>query len=275
MLERLPSRTALATAFLRAAHVGLDDRPPVLDDRIAARLLPAYMQRYLSIRAGIPAWSRRLSPRDRAALAMRGQIVVRARYAEDGLAAARRSGARRYVILGAGLDTFALRQPTPALDVLEIDHPATQEWKMTLLRRCGLASPPELTFLPVDFERSSLRERWTGNSAPDFISWLGTTYYLTGDGIANTLQVLADCCEPGSQLVLDYWRERPAGFVSPLLVGTRIAVTLQGERMHSFFEPGWRIRENCTPAEQTRRYLKRRSDGLSVPSFAYLLWLEK
>jgi len=285
MFERLPSRTALATAFLRAAHVRLDDPPPVLDDRLAARLLPAYLQRYLAIRARVSPFSSMLRPRDRVGLALRGQVVVRARYAEDGVAEARRAGVTRYVILGAGLDTYALRQPAPPLDVLEIDHPATQRWKQQLLRRSGIAPPPTLTFLPVDFERSSLREQWIRNPEPDFISWLGTTYYLSRDGIADTLKTLAEGTEPGSQLVLDYWRERPTGFASPLLTGTRIAVAFQGEPMQSFFDPpgieklavasGWQVRENCTPAEQARRYLKRRRDGLSVPSFAHLLWLEK
>ncbi len=216
---------------------------------------------------------------------MRGQIVVRARYAEDGVAAARRAGVNRYVILGAGLDTYALRQPAPPLDILEIDHPATQRWKKKLLAQNGITLPPTLTLLPVDFERSSLRDKWIRNNAPDFISWLGTTYYLSHVGITNTLETLAECTASGSQLVLDYWREPPTGLVNPLLLGTRIAVAAQGEPMQSFFDPreieqlavaaGWQVRENCAPSEQTRRYLDDRRDRLSVPSFAHLLWLEK
>lgn len=286
MLEQLPSRTALAAAFMRAAHIRLDDRPPVLDDRISGKLLPVYLQRYIAIRAAfLPAWLRQFRPRDPAGTAMRGQIVVRARYAEDGVAAARRAGVNRYVILGAGLDTYALRQTSPLLDVLEIDHPATQSWKKKLLTQNGITLPPTLTFLPVDFERSSLRDQWIRNSAPDFISWLGTTYYLSHFGIANTLETLAECTASGSQLVLDYWRKPPTGLVNPLLLGTRIAVAAQGEPMQSFFDPreieqlavaaGWQVKENCAPSEQARRYLDDRRDRLSVPSFAHLLWLEK
>ena len=216
---------------------------------------------------------------------MRSQIVVRARYAEDSLAEARQAGATRYVILGAGLDTFALRQPAPAIDVVEVDLPATQRWKQQLLRQRGIKQPTTLSFLSVDFERSSLNDLWIENLAPDFISWLGTTYYLSREAIMSTLTTLAERTEPGSQLVLDYWREPPRDADAPLLWGTRIAVALQGEPMRSFFEPreieqlavaaGWRVKENCTPSEQTSRYLANRKDRLSVPSFAYLLRLER
>ena len=114
--------------------------------------------------------------------------------------------------------------------------------------------------------------------------WLGTTYYLSRDAIAGTLSTLAERVRPGSQLVLDYWRERPGIRADPLLWGARIATALSGEPMRSFFAPGqiedlaraagWRVVENCSPSEQNRRYLANRSDRLRVPSFAYLLRLE-
>lgn len=286
MDEENPSRTAYATALMRALHVHLDGAPPVLDDRVAFELLPEYLQRSIRRRAAFArAWPMRLRPQDPAASAMRGQIVVRARYAEDCLTQSRKDGVTRYVILGAGLDTFALRQPEPAISVLEIDHPATQRWKQQLLRKRAITQPPTLTFQPVDFERSSLADLWIDNDAPDFISWLGTTYYLSREGIVHTLETLATRTRPGSQLVLDYWRESPGTVNNPLLWGTRVAVALQGEPMRSFFDPaeieqlaakaGWRIKENCSPAEQRQRYLTNRNDRLRVPSFAYLLRLER
>lgn len=286
MLEQTPSRTAFATALLRAMHIHLDDPPPVLDDRIAFKLLPAYQQRYLRRQAtSWPARLRQSRQRYSAFTAMRSQIVVRTRYAEDSLAEVRQAGATRYVILGAGLDTFALRQPAPPIDVVEIDHPATQSWKQQLLRQRGITRPTTLSLLPVDFERSSLNDLWIENVAPDFISWLGTTYYLSREGILSTLTTLAERTEVGSELVLDYWREPPREADAPLLWGTRVAVALQGEPMRSFFDPreieqlavaaGWRVKENCKPSEQTSRYLANRKDGLSVPSFAYLLRLER
>lgn len=269
---------------MRALHIAIDAAPPVFDDAIAAELLPGYLRRFINRQVALPRW-RRLRPVDPAGTAMRSQIVVRARYAEDCLAEARASGASRYVILGAGLDTYALRQRAPHMDVLEIDHPATQNWKRRLLRERGFDLPPALAFLPVDFERASLADAWVVNSSADFISWLGTTYYLSREGIADTLTKLAACTQGGSQLVLDYWREPSDRVINPLLWGTRIAVALQGEPMRSFFAPdeiedlavqsGWRVMENCPPAEQTRRYLAGRSDRLRVPSFAYLLRLER
>jgi methyltransferase (TIGR00027 family) len=286
MLDQSPSRTAYATTLMRAVHVLFDDPPPVLDDQIAYQLLPTYLRRFLRRRAGFPsAWLKQFRSRDLASLAMRSQIIVRARYAEDCLAAARQTGASRYIVLGAGLDTFALRQQAPEITVVEIDHPATQRWKQQILQQRSIALPKNLTFLPVDFEHSSLTAAWLDNPQPDFISWLGTTYYLSRKGITETLITLREKTQPGSQLVLDYWRESPAGVFNPLLLGTRIAVAAQGEPMRSFFEPsdieqlaastGWRMIEHLTPAEQNTRYLANRKDRLSVPSFAYLLRLER
>ncbi|MEM1436328.1 MAG: SAM-dependent methyltransferase [Pseudomonadota bacterium] len=286
MLDTLPSRTALATAFLRAVHVRLDDPPPVFDDPIAYQLLPSNLRRFIGRRAALPpvfAVPFRLA--DPAGLAMRAQIVVRARYAEDCLAAARPDGLGRYVVLGAGLDTFALRQRQPAIPVVEVDHPATQAWKQRLLLQRGIASPPELSFVPVDFEKTRLEDAWVDSAQPDFLSWLGTTYYLSRAGIRSTLETLAERTTSGSQLVLDYWTERPGRPFSPLLLGMRIAVASQGEPMRSFFgrgeietlaqEAGWTVVENLWPAEQIRRYLAYRRDGLRVPVFANLLRLRK
>lgn len=284
MLDQQASRTALATAFARAVHVYLDPPPPVLDDRLSIRLLPASLRRaVLGQKLLVPEWLRRGGRGDTFFGPMRAQIVVRARYAEDCLAEARRDGVTRYVVLGAGLDTYALRQPNPAVDVLEIDHPASQRWKRRLLTHRSIELPPTLSFLPVDFERSALADVWVENDAPDFVSWLGTTYYLSAEALRGTLVTLAERTQPGSQLVLDYWRRGPGIRDLPLLWGTQMAVALQGEPMRSFFEPdqiaalaeqtGWRVLEDLSAAEQRSRYLSQRRDGLAVPAFAHLLRL--
>ena len=287
MQDTTPSRTAMATAFIRALHTRIDDPPPVCNDQIAFGLLPAYQRRYIErLQALSGPWLGRFRQRRGAFTGMRSQVVVRTRYAEDALESARRAGADRYVILAAGLDTFAFRQQMPAVDVLEIDHPATQQWKRNLLARQKIRLPDNLAFLPVDFERDSLGTIWIDNEAPDFVSWLGTTYYLTESAIAATLGTLAERTRPGSALVLDYWREPPPTDPgSWLFWGTRFAVASQQEPMRSFFKPdqiarlaesnGWRVRENLSPREQNQRYLADRSDGLAVPSFAYLLYLER
>jgi len=287
MLDARPSTTALATASVRALHLHVDDLPPVFDDHIALRLLPAYQRRFIRRLGALPKpLLSRYRRRYQMLTTMRAQVIVRARYAEDALRSAREAGADRYLVLAAGLDTFALRRAEPAIEVVEIDHPATQRWKRKLLAERGINEPAALTFQPIDFERQSLADFLIEAAAPDFISWLGTTYYLSRQAITSTLTILAERTQPGTELVLDYWQEPPLTDPgSPLLWGTRIAVALQQEPMRSFFDPagiaalaessGWQIRENCPPREQNRRYLDSRSDGLKVPSFAHLLHLTR
>jgi len=279
-----PSQTAVATAFLRALHLRVDDAPAVFSDTRAGDFLPDYLQRFLDRLARLePRWTRAFRQRQAGATQMRAQVLVRARYAEDALAAARRRGAVRYVILGAGFDSFAQRQHGDPLPVVEIDHPATQRHKLAIL---GEGRPEAVDYLPVDFQSRGLRDVLEPTSAPQMISWLGTTYYLDEAAIRDTLTTLGELSAPGSELVLDYWRE--AGTPGPsslLLWGTRIATQLQAEPMRSFFTPrdmerlvndcGWYIREHCAPDIQNQRYLAGRQDGLRVPSFAYLLHLER
>jgi O-methyltransferase involved in polyketide biosynthesis len=146
--------------------------------------------------------------------------------------------------------------------------------------------PPAATYIPLDFERMALEEALDDFNSPQFISWLGTTYYLTRAAIATTLSKLGEHSAPGSELVLDYWRESSLLGLNPMFQwGARFAMALQSEPMRSFFHPhemeelatsaGWRVREHCAPDIQNARYLARRTDGLRVPSFAFLLHLEK
>ena len=287
MLDAQPSRTAQATAFLRALHVHIDARPPVFDDRLAYKLLPACQQRFIDRLALLAApWLRIFRQRRGMLTAMRAQVVVRARYTEDALADARRDGAGRYIVLSAGLDTFAARQGDPKIPVVEIDHPATQRWKRELLARIGATARPGPDYVPIDFERTSLAAVWVGSREADFISWLGTTYYLSEDALTATLRAIADHARPGSRLVLDYWRELPG--LDPdqaLLWSTRTAVALQREPMRSFFQPpeiarlcescGWTVVEDLGAQDQNERYLQGRDDRLAVPSFAHLLHLRR
>jgi methyltransferase (TIGR00027 family) len=289
VLPGKPSQTALAVAFLRALHPIVDSAPWVFDDPFAELLLPGYQQRFLQRLAALPkSWTAIYRQRHPAASGMRTHVLVRARYAEDALRLAQQRGCGRYVILAAGLDTFALREATgpDRMPVLEIDHPATQAWKRALLEDRGLGVQAAVEYLSVDFEQSSLAQQLAGQPRRQFISWLGTTYYLTREAIRATLSNLAEVSAPGSELVLDYWREPPLfDASSPLLWGTRIATAVQREPMRSFFEPGemealahgcgWQVREHCAPAIQDQRYLRDRPDRLAVPSFAYLLHLER
>lgn len=168
-----------------------------------------------------------------------------------------------------------------------MDHPATQAWK-----RARLVTPPtNLRFVPVDFERTTLAAALTATAfdptLTTFVSWLGTTYYLTREAIAQTLRGLCERTPRGTRLVLDYWSEAPSTDfrATALLASTRLATAFQREPIRSLFAPedmvtlarnsGWRVREHLTPAAQNARYLARRGDGLAVPNFAYLLHLER
>ena len=186
MKENRPSATAQRAAMRRAAHQLLDD-PKVFDDPLALSIIGREDESAL-----------RADPRQFEASPLspylRAFVAARSRRAEDELASAVRRGVHQYVIVGAGLDTFAYRNPYPqgVLHVYEVDHPATQTWKRARLEEAGIALPGDLTFAPVDFDTQTLEEGLRGagydHGKGAFFSWLGVTEYLSdrdgGDDIA-------------------------------------------------------------------------------------------
>ncbi len=134
--------------------------------------------------------------------------AARSRIAEDALSGAVERGVRQVVILGAGLDTFALRNPHGALQIriYEVDHPATQAWKLERLAEAKIALPPSLILVPVDFERDNVGEKLVAAgfqpNSPAFFTWLGVVPYLTQDAISRTLDYMASI--PDSEVVFDY-----------------------------------------------------------------------
>src|ERR1700735_4816428 len=168
MEHAIASRTALSVALRRAAHQ-LHDSPIVFNDPVAVPILGAdYVERLRRTP---------LRPDRPFSTALRAFLVARSRYAEDHLKRAVENGVKQYVLLGAGLDTFAYRNPHPQLRVFEVDHPATQQWKRELLQRNLIAIPDSIAYTPVDFERQSLAEELGiagfNGQAPAFFSWLG------------------------------------------------------------------------------------------------------
>lgn len=163
MEQAIASRTALSVALRRAAHQ-IYDSPVVFDDPIAVAILGATYAEELQRTP--------LRPDRPFSIALRAFLVARSRYAEDKLKQAVEGGVEQYVLLGAGLDTFAYRNPYPQLRVFEIDHPATQQWKRQLLQHNGIAIPDSITYTPVDFERQSLsaqlRDTGFDSHAPAF-----------------------------------------------------------------------------------------------------------
>jgi len=272
MREARPSRTAYMVAMRRAAHQ-IFDNPKVFDDPIALAILgPGAEQRLRSE----PRFLNRLGR------AVRASMAARSRYAEDQLARAIERGTRQYVILGAGLDTFAYRNPHPQPDlrVFEVDYPATQEWKRERLAAAGISAPPSLTFAPVNFEHQTLaeglREAGFDASRPAFFSWLGVTMYLERETAMGTFRFIASCGR-GSGVTFDYIvpRETLNWTGQLILRAMERRVARAGEPFRTFFAPaelrdelgrmGFRAIEDLGGAELNERYFKNRADGLRVP----------
>jgi methyltransferase (TIGR00027 family) len=174
---------------------------------------------------------------------MRLFIAARSRFSEDALAAAVARGVRQVVVLGAGLDTFALRNPHAGegVRVFEVDYPATQAWKRARLTQAGLALPTSLTFAPVDFERQNLADGLAAAGfragQPAFFQWLGVVPYLTHDAISATLDFVAGL--PESEIVFDY--TEPVASYPPARRANLIAIAeraaSRGEPWLSLFDP--------------------------------------
>jgi methyltransferase (TIGR00027 family) len=221
----------------RAAHLLLDDEPKILADTFA-RAFAGYASDADMLNAmdtsGLMAFPR-----------MRILMAIRNRYAEDELAEAMNRGVEQYIILGAGLDSFAYRRPgmMGSLDVFEVDRPASQAWKRARVAELGIAAPARLHHLAIDFERQSfgegLAESVVDLSRPVFLSMLGVAQYLTMDAMLRTLRDVATTTAPGSEIVLQYvvppamLASEDGALVEAMAERTRLA----GEPFISFYEP--------------------------------------
>jgi methyltransferase (TIGR00027 family) len=216
-------------AIRRAAHQ-LADSPPVLDDPIALPLIGTGFARDLD------------RAMEKVARDFRAYMAARSRYVEDRLADAVSDGVAQYVVLGAGLDTFAYRNPFPGLRVFEVDFPATQEWKRGLLHQAGIALPESLTFVPLDFEHKALAaglaEAGFDLHRPVFFGWLGVAPYLTLEAFRATLRDVV-ALPAGTGIGFDY--AFPPETLSPKrrLVFDNLAqrVAAAGEPFRLFFSP--------------------------------------
>jgi methyltransferase (TIGR00027 family) len=231
-----PSRTAYGVAMSRAAHQ-IFDLPRVFEDPAALTILGP------KITGGIRAAERRFN--SRYARYLRAFLVARSRLAEEALTEAVARGVRQYVLLGAGLDTFAYRNPHAAggLRVFEVDHPATQEWKRQLVSHARLKSQGALVYVPVNFEREQVAERLIANGfqrgEPAFFSWLGVTMYLTQEAIQETLRFVAQSTVSRSGIIFDYLTVPPRwDFLRRW--GLKVLmrrVAAAGEPWQTFFDP--------------------------------------
>lgn len=281
------SRTALAAALMRAIHTRLD-HPRVIDDAWGDRLVSDAERSALAqrIRGEASAEARaRLdalgSDRDVIDAVLRrhpsyGGVVLRTRWAEDALADAVAHGARQYVLIGAGLDSFCVRQPelARALDVFEVDHPASQALKRE--RLADVAVPENVRFVAADLARESLETALAAadfrSDVPSFFSWLGVTVYLTRDANLATLRAVASCAAPGSEIAFTYIDQRGLDAGAPQLDARRTQRAAQGEPWLSGFDPTTlatdlrtcelSLVEDLDGDALTARYCAGRSDGL-------------
>ncbi len=258
----------------RAAHQLLDT-PRIHEDPLALAILGEAQA------AAMRADPARLE-NDLLAKRLRAFLAIRSRVAEDALAQAVDAGVRQYVVLGAGLDTFAYRNPYPNLQVFEVDHPATQGWKRERLENAHINVPEGVTFVAVDFDRATeslppiLHAAGLRTGEPAFFSWLGVTPYLKSTDVASTLKAIGPLAANGGGVVFDYLispesmeaRQR-AGFEA---LAARVAAA--GEPFRSHFEPstlvaemlvmGFRTVRDLGPDELNAAYLSNRTDGLQV-----------
>lgn len=270
-----PSRTAQGAALHRAAHQ-IVEGGFIFTDPFAIDMLDDNMRATLPEMADDPSHQ-----------PMRLFIAARSRFSEDTLAACVGRGARQVVIVGAGLDTFSLRNPHEGLGVrvFEVDYPATQGWKREHLKQAGLPVPSSLTFAPVDFERQSLADGLTDAGfradQPAYFQWLGVVPYLTREAIVTTLDFIADV--PESEVVFDY--AEPFENFSPEIRASVAAIAARaasiGEPWLSLFDPadmaallqGRRFRhvEDLSRADFAERYYGHLKQGIRTGAGPHLV----
>lgn len=300
MKENQASFSAMTTAYIRAYH-SMNDTPKIFDDFLAYRLIPQEVREL--IEQGLTKEkqfndSERTAPiSDQtttfASLMKATNVLSRARYTEDTLEKVVKQGVKQYVILGAGMDTFAFRRPElmERLEVFEVDHPATQNFKLLRLADLGWEHPARLHFIPIDFTKENLATALNRSSSYDpkvksFFSWLGVTMYLTREEVFATLRSIADIAPSGSAVVFDYFDTDafiPEKSSSEMQKKQEVFNNL-GEKMITGFNPstlaediasiGLSLYENLSPEDIEERYFQGRKDGHHAPEhghFAYAI----
>jgi methyltransferase (TIGR00027 family) len=293
------SKTALVTAYIRAYHAAHDE-PKIFADLLAHRLItmedpqsrqvrlidslqsaePELVHPYFHQTSALPWWIRVIA----------GAVLSRARYVEDCLEQAIRQGVRQYVILGAGMDTFAFRRSdlVEQLQIFEVDHPETQAFKRQRLAAAGLDPPKAVHFIPANLERENLAAVLQ-HSAYDpelltFFGWMGVTYYLDSESVFATWREIAEVAPGGSSVVFDYL---DTGFFAPENPHKSVQAVLDnvrriGEPMSTGFEPpelarrlsrlGFRLQEDLSAADIEARYFREGPDGYHAGKHIHFAW---
>jgi methyltransferase (TIGR00027 family) len=277
--ESRPDSTAVRTALWRALHVELDAPPHVLEDLVGARLAQPDAD-----------WRSRGDMDPDATRAFRASMVARARFLDDLVVERAATGLRQYVVLGAGLDSFAQRHPDAGVDVFEVDQPGTQEWKRRRLVEEGYPVPDGLRFVPVDFESGeswweALLDNGFDSAAPALVSSVGVSMYLTREATESVLGQVA-ALAPGSALAMTFML--PLDLLDdvegPMLADVEKQARASGNPFISHYSPaemvsmceaaGFSSARVITPAELTERYFAGRTDGFRPPSAEQIVLAE-
>jgi len=296
------SMTALIASFSRAYHAEFDE-PKIFNDPIARQLMTdeEYQQIMGYMIGGIEFFapekrSEFTDPKDILKWVVQTQLaptpLARARYCEDMLMNAVKTGTKQYVILGAGMDTFAYRNSEllSKIHVFEVDHPDTQIFKKQKIQQANLNIPDNLHYVPMDFTKDSLPEKLKKAGLDThkitFFSWLGVTYYLTKEDNANIIKTISSLSSDGSSLLFDYADNE---FLTSDVrrVQNQIAMAgAAGEPMQSGYsyaelektlaEPGFLIYEHLTSSDIEKRFFANRTDYLhSFEHINYALAVKK
>jgi methyltransferase (TIGR00027 family) len=257
---------------MRALH-SRSDPHPVIQDPWGDRLVPPEIRETLpdELLASSPAFA---------------NVITRTRYTEDALREAVSRGARQYVLIGAGFDSFALRLPDYAgqLDIFELDHPATQALKRRRIHECGIIPSPAVHFVDVDFAEQSVADALSHSAfrgdCLSFFSWLGVTMYLTRDANLATLKSVAACALPGSELVFTYLDEKIFASNSERFLAFTRRVAAMGEPFLSGFNPvtlgnqlatcGLELLEDLSGEQVNARYGRSEWDVPGRPSHSHI-----
>jgi methyltransferase (TIGR00027 family) len=279
MTDQQPDNTAVRVALWRALHLEVDGPPPVIEDRVGLRLA-----------APEEGWRDRPDMHPQFTAGFRASIVARARFIEDLVEqAAAGPGGTQYVMLGAGLDTFAQRRADLGrrVQVYEVDQPGTQAWKRRRLAELGYDLPDWLHFVPSDFEdgdwQRQLKAAGFDGSQPAVITSTGVSMYLTKEANAATLRELAALLAPGSTVAMTFLL--PMDLLAPEdrqgLAISQQGAAAAGTPFLSFYTPQELLRlareagftevRHVSSADHNARYFAGRADGLRVSTGEDLL----
>jgi methyltransferase (TIGR00027 family) len=284
----------MSVAYMRAYH-SIYDAPKIFDDFLAYDLIPEEKRELIEkhLIKQYVTWDQQLNDTENATslhdrittseslMQAINNVISRARYTEDTLEEAFRQGVKQYVILGAGMDTFAFRRPEmlEELEVFEVDYPSTQKFKLHRLAELGWKHPAKLHFIPIDFTKESLVTALMRSSSYDpkiktFFSWFGVTPYLPQKDVLATLRFIADVAPVGSSLVFDYIDTDAfiPDKLSPQMRELLEYLSKIGEPLESNgFNPsnlaeelaslGFQLYEDLSPKDIEKRYLQGRTYG--------------